>query len=644
MDDLLNGFAALTDRISRPRQNLPETGQEGAFLSAFSIADFRGGQALLTDPADPDVVIAAMQHSMSPRAGMMGFPVLPIVDLDRDRGPEVPPLQETRIEVAQDASTPIAFQVALTEHPTDAPPTPAATMATFGPASSAPQDDAAPFPILPTPVPVRIGVGALSPAAMTQTALARGTDAVATITAPLQLTPSQHPARGSSPPVVSSAPVPRPDLPLAQKPSQYAHGQVAVEGSQAHTRLARPALPLDKAPHLAMPHGQDRGPQHLGERPLHAIVPFGDDTAKSGKNAVLDPKKTAPGAIPPRMPPTSAKAIPPALPFVAHLDPAMHGEGKHVASRALPVPVATAASGAIAPALQGVIDKQGAAVVVSAPTKTGLGAGQPPLTAAAADLHAISAMPPAGQTNAALPVVTAHSAMMPPVLPIPPMPDTSGGAAVILSNDPRATSAIPLLMTPESGGRAPILSLAQTPNAASRASAPGESAVSPSDLGHITLGLTSGSATPTDLRFGARAPDLPLLAQAATQQIALGAAQLQAEPGAPVDIALDPPELGRVRLSIVEVNGALSVSIMAERPETADLMRRHLSLLADEFARQGLDAPSVDISSGGQGRQQTRDDDMSGAGKPPDHPISPGQGQAAAHMPQVAPSGLDLRL
>ena len=96
-------------------------------------------------------------------------------------------------------------------------------------------------------------------------------------------------------------------------------------------------------------------------------------------------------------------------------------------------------------------------------------------------------------------------------------------------------------------------------------------------------------------------PDLPVLAQSASQQIVNASAQLQAEPGGPIDIALDPPELGRVRLSLVEVNGAMTVSITAERPETADLMRRHLALLADEFARQGLDAPMVYISGGDQG-------------------------------------------
>lgn len=68
-----------------------------------------------------------------------------------------------------------------------------------------------------------------------------------------------------------------------------------------------------------------------------------------------------------------------------------------------------------------------------------------------------------------------------------------------------------------------------------------------------------------------------------------------------LEVALDPPELGRVRLSLVEVSGTLTLSITAERPETAELMRRHLDLLAQEFTRSGLDAPSVRVGAEGGG-------------------------------------------
>ncbi|MDG4649247.1 flagellar hook-length control protein FliK [Roseibacterium sp. SDUM158017] len=118
------------------------------------------------------------------------------------------------------------------------------------------------------------------------------------------------------------------------------------------------------------------------------------------------------------------------------------------------------------------------------------------------------------------------------------------------------------------------------------------------------------------------------------------------EPGTgAVEIALDPPELGRVRLSLVEVGGTMAVSITAERPETADLMRRHLEILAQEFARSGLDAPQVRIGVGSDGtgppdgRREQADETGTGPAAPPggEHPIAPG----ARVAPQRA---LDLRL
>ena len=54
------------------------------------------------------------------------------------------------------------------------------------------------------------------------------------------------------------------------------------------------------------------------------------------------------------------------------------------------------------------------------------------------------------------------------------------------------------------------------------------------------------------------------------------------------EIALDPPELGRVRMIVTEVAGGLALTVTAERPETLDLFRRHASMLASEFAREGF--------------------------------------------------------
>ncbi|MBQ1202407.1 MAG: flagellar hook-length control protein FliK [Loktanella sp.] len=54
------------------------------------------------------------------------------------------------------------------------------------------------------------------------------------------------------------------------------------------------------------------------------------------------------------------------------------------------------------------------------------------------------------------------------------------------------------------------------------------------------------------------------------------------------DIALNPAELGKVRMQMTITDGVLAMQIMAERPETADLLRRHIDQLAQEFHALGF--------------------------------------------------------
>lgn len=58
---------------------------------------------------------------------------------------------------------------------------------------------------------------------------------------------------------------------------------------------------------------------------------------------------------------------------------------------------------------------------------------------------------------------------------------------------------------------------------------------------------------------------------------------LQKLPDRPVEISLNPKELGRVRMNISAAEAGITVNVMAERPETLDLMRRHIDQLTREF-------------------------------------------------------------
>jgi flagellar hook-length control protein FliK len=74
---------------------------------------------------------------------------------------------------------------------------------------------------------------------------------------------------------------------------------------------------------------------------------------------------------------------------------------------------------------------------------------------------------------------------------------------------------------------------------------------------------------------------------------------LRPAPDGPVEISLSPEELGRVRLSLTGTDGAITVHILAERPETLELMRRHVDMLAADLRAQGYSQIQFDFSGGG---------------------------------------------
>lgn len=64
---------------------------------------------------------------------------------------------------------------------------------------------------------------------------------------------------------------------------------------------------------------------------------------------------------------------------------------------------------------------------------------------------------------------------------------------------------------------------------------------------------------------------------------------IQNRAGQTVDVALNPRELGRVRMSISAGEAGITVAVLAERPETLDLMRRNIEELAREFQNIGYE-------------------------------------------------------
>ena len=117
-------------------------------------------------------------------------------------------------------------------------------------------------------------------------------------------------------------------------------------------------------------------------------------------------------------------------------------------------------------------------------------------------------------------------------------------------------------------------------------------------------------------------------------------------PNRPVEITLSPEELGRVRLSVTPSEQGILVNVLAERPETLELMRRHIDQLAQEFQSLGYEDIAFSFSSA----ERDASDDESGKtaeNKTPETPFDHDGDVAEStqiHLSAGATTGLDLRL
>ena len=118
----------------------------------------------------------------------------------------------------------------------------------------------------------------------------------------------------------------------------------------------------------------------------------------------------------------------------------------------------------------------------------------------------------------------------------------------------------------------------------------------------------------------------------------------------PVEISLNPEELGRVRMTVITGDSGVTLSIVAERPETLDLLRRHIDQLATELRRLGYESPSFEFSGSDSGQRGSDQDTDAHTGVPmttgetdelPPTTTSPPEPTAT---PARAASGLDLRV
>lgn len=117
-------------------------------------------------------------------------------------------------------------------------------------------------------------------------------------------------------------------------------------------------------------------------------------------------------------------------------------------------------------------------------------------------------------------------------------------------------------------------------------------------------------------------------------------------PAGSIDVALNPEELGRVRLNLMSQDGVLNVTILAERPETHDLLRRNISMLQADFRALGYADVAFDFGPGGDRPGRPSDSMPDVAPRDASDTIVITAAEAAAETPRTtaAATRLDLRL
>lgn len=109
-----------------------------------------------------------------------------------------------------------------------------------------------------------------------------------------------------------------------------------------------------------------------------------------------------------------------------------------------------------------------------------------------------------------------------------------------------------------------------------------------------------------------------------------------------IEVALNPDELGRVSIILNGRDDGFHLTISAERPETLDMMRRHLSVLEAEFQNFGLGDLSFDLGTSADAHHNEPD---GGEGTELSTPQPEHVAEAGPARPQTAPDGrIDMRL
>lgn len=152
-----------------------------------------------------------------------------------------------------------------------------------------------------------------------------------------------------------------------------------------------------------------------------------------------------------------------------------------------------------------------------------------------------------------------------------------------------------------------------------------------------TSGLTGADGTPL-----ASGPHRAATPHHLAQQLAQALPDMTDQP---VELTLSPEELGKVRMTLHSVEGSITVSVQADRPETLDLMRRNIDSLARDFRDMGYSDISFDFGAQTDRREAPKDQTGKTDLAEQDTPARFQTAATAITPPsRTAAGGLDLRM
>lgn len=403
---------------------------------------------------------------------------------------------------------------------------------------------------------------------------------------------------------------PATDAPAPRASAAETGADLSVAADTAPELTVAPAIEPPRAPIDRRPAGSTRAQTDLDaasaepETPRAAIAdaPTSDaapsDTPAPDATTAVDPRAPARQTTQGQAEPAIGPAAPPAeaaAPPAASVAPA----AKPAPEAATDGPIAPAA--APRPAPNETRAARDVARVEAAPTAQG--------AAPAASADAANAPGQPGSTTANAQAQTVAAPTGEPLSDAPAVEPSLRDAAE--AERGRTASAGVEAARVETAKRAGDVAAAAAPPIAS-ADGPARA-----DATAAASALAIGEAEPAPQRaerLSAAGPAIPA-APANAAQAPVVAAQLalavlkRGEPGA-VELRLDPPELGKVRLELrFDSADQVSITVHAERPETLDLLRRGADALDRDLRDAGLSLADLDFaSSGGFGADDASSD------------------------------------